>query len=388
MGGVYSKASRVLVWIGESQLSQGSADSESERVLRVKYVKLLYRHFNPFLYAHRVHHFTAAIQNTSSHWWTRAWVVQEAACAQKITVLFGPCAINWPFVSGCGSLSVGIQSFILEIRDESVFFDEPFKQIIYEAANAFGDIESLKRRRRRNQPSTLGKLLLRTRQTKATNAHDKVYSLLGLMAAEERAYLQPDYREPISETFAKATVAAIASQQSLDILGWVRLNSSHSAAIVNSDASTPRSADFPSWVVDFTDTEYTLFDTSVRTMIENVWGKAPNLANEVRYLGSGRMEVSGQHLDTVCAHVPFTKWEHPWPAPGDDILHVSHVIRQAAVLATHHSPIEMFAEGQDAPSRAAGAPFPTARDWYDLLFVHDLPVPGREFEGDYLGHSF
>lgn len=75
MGKIFSSASQVLVWLGESALPFAERSSAM--------------YYNP------ADQLARALDNTSPVWWTRAWVVQERLSARWIEVVFGPISLTW-----------------------------------------------------------------------------------------------------------------------------------------------------------------------------------------------------------------------------------------------------------------------------------------------------
>src|ERR1700753_3595075 len=105
------------------------------------------------------------------------------------------------------------------------------------------------------------------------------------MPPNVKRYLTPDYRESIARTFAKATFAVIASEGKLDILGWIKMpGNGANDNPEHSNQSLSRTPGLPSWSVDFGDIEYSLFDTPVRLVLQNIWSDAPNVSKDPKYL--------------------------------------------------------------------------------------------------------
>jgi hypothetical protein len=76
MGTIYSLASRVVIWLGESSLPL------SERSTPMYYSLLS--------------QLTRALRSTTPIWWTRAWVIQERLLASwHPQIQFGPVSVTW-----------------------------------------------------------------------------------------------------------------------------------------------------------------------------------------------------------------------------------------------------------------------------------------------------
>lgn len=78
MGEIFSLASNVLIWLGESALLWPERTTP--------------RYYTP------LSHLSRAMRLTAPVWWTRAWVIQERLLARDspyLTVIFGPMNVRW-----------------------------------------------------------------------------------------------------------------------------------------------------------------------------------------------------------------------------------------------------------------------------------------------------
>lgn len=248
MRDIYSKAQRVLIWLG-SECSTTASGVES--------VRALYRHCcgeTQGLYNLRIHLYSQtgsprrtterlpehidwpAIQGLySSEWFTRLWVVQETVVARDAVAFCGHYKIAWSVLSVaaqwmrhrryareeyCGSTICGVEN-ILKIHELTG---------------------------RRPQLSTL--LHLSTSFQSSEPLH-KVYGVLGLLHQDTPdTYLEvrhgftkivPDYRRSLQDLYTHATVRAIAADRELRLLYWAQ-------ALVPPSHETSVHSTFPSWV--------------------------------------------------------------------------------------------------------------------------------------------
>ncbi|KAI5867932.1 heterokaryon incompatibility protein-domain-containing protein [Durotheca rogersii] len=384
MGEIYSRAARVLVWVGESEKAE-PAEPGVRGSVKVKYWKL-YRQPNPVLFARQVRHFIDAIRNTTPHWWERAWVVQEAACARRLAVMFGPCEMRWYW----------FHMLLYGIWEDCIYEDEATKRAVSKADDAVVRIRSIRNRHQKKEEQPITSLLWNARQSQATVAHDKIYSLLAMMPASEAGFLRPDYKEPIEETFAKATCAAIRADATLDILGWIPFRAAPGAGenssrtgLGDSDVGAQlriwRNPRLPSWGVDFTNLKYSLFHTPVSTLLENAWEEADTDATYVQYLGGGRLALKGCLLDTIDASVQLEETGSSPSLADEEAL--CGLLARASTLAAEHDPARLFERGgggssREKKDRKKGAS--ASKAWYRRELAKKRE---KDHQADYLAHG-
>ncbi|KAL7626356.1 hypothetical protein AAE478_003128 [Parahypoxylon ruwenzoriense] len=395
MGQIYSRASRVLIWMGESDKAE-PAEPGVRGSVKVKYWKL-YRQPNAVLFPRHVYHFVEAIRRTMPHWWERAWVVQEAACAKHITVMFGPCEMRWYW----------FYMLLYGIWEDCIYEETATKKKVSEADDAVSRIRDIKNRHQKKEEQPITALMWSARHSQATVAHDKIYSLLAMMPEEEAEFLRPNYEEPIEETFTKATCAAIRTDGTLDILGWVPFrdapeneqgagtNAGSSATDIGTELKIWRNPKLPSWAVDFTTLKYSLFHTSVGRLLENVWDEADTYADYVKYLGNGKLELRGCFLDTVEAGVQLEEIGNA-PTPADEEV-LCGLLARASDSAAEHNPVSLFSVGDKKPSenkdkekkrerekKDKKKPSSFCKDWYK----HELEkLKEKDAHLDYFAHG-
>ncbi|KAL4889952.1 heterokaryon incompatibility protein-domain-containing protein [Aspergillus ambiguus] len=195
IGRIFGQARNVILWFGDA-----SGDAEGE-----------------------IH---AALMETISsnfvaQWWTRAWVIQEYALARNDpTVMFGPYQMRWDEVQD------------LAIRKS---------QFPWDKWALFGiDIGRYNFLRSSELDRNLHYLSIVLTDAVASNARDKVYSIFPSLPDKERNLITLDYNKSVSEVFAQATYASIASTGSLGIMSLV------------SRSVCTGTYDLPTWAVDFT----------------------------------------------------------------------------------------------------------------------------------------
>lgn len=221
MRSIYSNASRVVVYLGES-------DDESESVLQ---------------YAHDQHESVDFPRTTgvsvpppsaeawrkfcSRPWFTRTWVLQELSSAQKVEVR-------------CGSISVPWEA----LED---YYDNLGSRATRNAFHAPAGHQAMlfiKWIRRHNSDDTalrLLEILRRTRWCLSSDSRDKIYGVVPMLGrVEDLPLLRPDYRCSVEELFTDLAVFFY------DRLGYDIFREA------SMDCSGGRLDSLPTWVPDWT----------------------------------------------------------------------------------------------------------------------------------------
>ena len=222
MRDIYAQASRVLVWLGQSDRDIREAMAFVDKAPSLSY---------PYPVEAKV--FKAGLAKVFERsWWSRMWVVQEVIAAT-----------DDPLV-GCGRKWVPWSSFQVVISglglEGSFGAETPLQDAV-----AIYKLSSL-RDRYITEPSdarpslpTLEDLLTATCDRKTSQPHDKVYALLGLTESDVTADIEVDYSRPFSDAFQKAMCHVLKSSNNLNFLV---------------QAMNPRRCmSVPSWCVDFSE---------------------------------------------------------------------------------------------------------------------------------------
>ena len=205
MGHIFARARHVILWFGDADehLESVSTDTNSNILKALQH----------------------AINNDLVEpWWTRAWVIEEYALAkEEPIVMFGPYRLKWGEL-----LHLARKSQIVPVVPVSRWARFAFHLLYYE---------------RLRDPSferNLHSFSIFLNETSTLNPRDKVYCILPSLPETERKLIMPGYDQPVSEVFARATYASIASTGSIGILNLV------------SRLSAENSFNIPSWALDFT----------------------------------------------------------------------------------------------------------------------------------------
>lgn len=207
---IYSRASRVLVWLG-SDLSQSSE-------IAFALVKAVYRFAtqgadiedsqfpmpdnNIWTYFQRL--FDCA-------WFWRLWVVQEITSAPNGLVMWGKNEIEWT--------KIGVTADRLRATGYGIMQHFPMPG----AYNAHLMYAISEEARLAKKPASFIGLMMLTRQFQSTDHRDRVYALLGLPHRDKDLWsIEPDYTKTVNNIYLQVTQKALLHKQKLTVLSAVQ----------------------------------------------------------------------------------------------------------------------------------------------------------------------
>lgn len=285
MADIYSGASHIFVWLGDSiseedvslisspgALEDGKdekwlednigqvfkcsefADHESEALaaLGMLYILSIDEHWTtkPLFITDQAgryqvaENYMAAWQATLKllqlPWWSRVWVVQEVALAKNATIVLGSVSVSWELISefcrsyqkhlppGACCHSSATWKMTSDLWDDIV-------RMRLTVWSFYSTRAEMAKPLSKPAHTAFWESLWLLRHKEATDPRDKVYGLLGLLQNRQRPLLMPDYSMSTAETFSSCTEFLIKSDSSLNALMGPRL---HQAGL-------------PTWVIDF-----------------------------------------------------------------------------------------------------------------------------------------
>ncbi|KAF4625919.1 hypothetical protein G7Y89_g12245 [Cudoniella acicularis] len=198
----------------------------------------------------------------SCRWFSRAWVIQEVVLAQNLRLFCGDIELSFDRLSMLSNSirRLGWQTqikidpnnnnvtgpLLQELSVWQSIKDSPF---CGSAQKAF-----LKGRWKENSEFVwwLSEVLQSCRRSACQNVHDKVYSILGVVAhsfpgISISEYISPNYNIPINELFTHVTKLILMHSLTLSYVSDTRRTSSDS-----------RKLNIPSWVIDYSCAEQTV----------------------------------------------------------------------------------------------------------------------------------
>ncbi len=311
---VYSKAANVTIWLGEPPKRFTKTANDLAATLQS-----LSRPLNPKLMFGSIFSKQVPSLNGSSRsrsrerigpsldnavdelldhdWFTRTWVVQEAALARTLTVRLGWATCSW------GHLWEAAVAWDSEhtVRWESLESDDPGRSHgILGASTRHYALLSLNEIRETVQAGRqnlqIPPLLLRCKQRQATDDKDKIFGLFGLLSetssSSSSETFVPDYSMPLDIVYKNFSVWCVERTGTLDIISTGITKTAY------------RRRGFPSWVVDWSN-----------KYIQPVMGDLLEPARyttgmrhtaEIKYLGqrSNAIVLKGIHFDNVVSDAP------------------------------------------------------------------------------------
>ncbi|KAK5122971.1 hypothetical protein LTR85_003537 [Meristemomyces frigidus] len=195
---IYTKARRVIIWIGEidtqrptcKRLYPGVADEDSQLTLCARSGLAALEHGNlAAKLSERLQdmEFESSRGSAGEVWWKRLWIIQEFSCAKEYpTVYLGPHAIGWDF----------------------------FSQLMHTTTH---DRLTLFHHLRTQEDQNLLQLLLMAKIFHCSDPRDRIYALLGL-AKDGPMRIVPDYSKPVSQVYEEAALYLIKEEQNVDVL--------------------------------------------------------------------------------------------------------------------------------------------------------------------------
>ncbi|KAH7370656.1 hypothetical protein BKA65DRAFT_418335 [Rhexocercosporidium sp. MPI-PUGE-AT-0058] len=189
---IYSKAHRVLVWLGETV---GNVDGALEDIQRAAY-KESTEGLNEKVNEEAIFHLL------QREWFQRIWVVQEVAAARHVVIKYGSTEIDgYAFCLGLKSLRTSQR---LSYTSFPALRSLPSLTYLIERAGLRPKYTTSSQERYSLKISSLAELVDMFHSRQASNPRDKVYALLGMSSDDPiKAGLQPDYTILWEELFER-----------------------------------------------------------------------------------------------------------------------------------------------------------------------------------------
>ncbi|KAH7346871.1 heterokaryon incompatibility protein-domain-containing protein [Rhexocercosporidium sp. MPI-PUGE-AT-0058] len=238
MPNIYSRATRVLIWLGLESFDSRMA-FDCLRLVASKY-HVNRGNFNiiPIMKDASLwavpgqalplseQQYRSILNLINRDWFERLWVCQEAHLAnQDALVICGTDSILWQTI---GNTMVCLQSkpcplhifSALAKRHDAILF-------------LFRKISRIYR---------LSLFIEETKDFKCADPRDKIYALLGLLSIEDQLEIEPDYTKPVYEVYREVTLKLIHNTHILVVLQGIELNDSNKVHSWVPDWTTSRVA--------------------------------------------------------------------------------------------------------------------------------------------------
>ncbi|KAK4496509.1 hypothetical protein PRZ48_012489 [Zasmidium cellare] len=237
---VYSKAERVLAWLGEDEGTTEAAMKSIERLLeqcrletggvedlRDVFFDGVYRKYSDLPLPEDTD--WAAISTFyNAPWFFRVWIIQEVLLARSALCFRGPHVLPWP--------SISLAAQWLNHRNYHRFIGASNPGIGIDKASRLWRFTHVK--------PHLTNLLTMNVYLQATEPLDKVFGILGLVGSLgiEGVGIVPDYEAGVGEVFARATRAAVEAN------GLALLDCAQQLVPYEGQEDKTDAVDVPSWV--------------------------------------------------------------------------------------------------------------------------------------------
>ena len=228
MTDIYSRAAQVLVWLRPAVDDSGLAMDIIDYMTNIDTPDdwLAQSLQDPA----QTRTWQAVAQLFARTYWRRVWIRQEITSGKKIMVLCGDHKENWRiFVMACEFLYQERILFEQHASRVDGVYSSGFHQAIF--------IDSLRERLIEQGQLDLCELLFHNKACEATDARDRIFSVLGIVGQRAQDIV-PDYSLSKRSVYLQATCEQIKGSKSLNIL----------SACQDYDESR---SELPSWVPDF-----------------------------------------------------------------------------------------------------------------------------------------
>ncbi|KAI6089242.1 HET-domain-containing protein [Hypoxylon rubiginosum] len=246
MKDIYSKASRVLIWLGEEQDESDRGIAEALHIAHTcrQYVScggelenisfndpLARKLFGKFTDPSEFPRLSAFAKLIGRLWFTRVWVVQELALATEATVYCGHSSIDWTDLMAAITAQDYLELYLADHERNAFVFI----------------LERARREWNTGVRRSLLSVLFRYRILDATDPRDKIFGLNALIRSELSGpeALQPNYDVDIAELYTAAAKEILGHSPNLNLLSVPRRICGEGPG------------DLPSWVPDWTNTRLT-----------------------------------------------------------------------------------------------------------------------------------
>jgi hypothetical protein len=221
MDDIFHKASSVQVWLGDAADDSDEAADFIDQITDLSYLDRLVKDLST------TRRWFALSRLMQRPWFTRRWVIQELALAQKTTLRCGSRSVDWAQFADAVSLFTKRHPEISQLFRQSSEFDNDAHVLgEVQAIGALSLIKVCNRLFRRSDDGRIlfGLLSLETLVAdlgsfKSTSPHDTIYALLNLAGdVESRDSFPIDYGQRFNEVAKTFIEFVIKSSKSLDIL--------------------------------------------------------------------------------------------------------------------------------------------------------------------------
>lgn len=306
MAEIYMKSKNVIIWLGEEADDSSCAMQIIQSIDR-RWASRTSQSREGFRTAaqHLNDRVLQAISKLLKRpWWCRAWVIQEATCANETLVKCGRETTDFTaFVATVNCLGYHVLETSLQHHSAP---DMLHLQRVFAL-----DQLKLERARANYRPNMLD-ILDRFRTCKASDPRDKIFAFAALATGTERETINPDYTIPVNIVYMKFVYAFIRSAKNLNILGHcqdyiqtIKSWSSFRSIGQNIIPSTPLPSWTPDWTVMLETTSFAKHEEPEDSRAARLYKATTSFAPSVRLIeNENTLIVRGCVFDRVSCLVP------------------------------------------------------------------------------------
>ncbi|KAG4437277.1 hypothetical protein IFR05_007254 [Cadophora sp. M221] len=207
MAKIYSKAHRIIVWLGKEAVDTKGALEDISLATNEELTERSKKEINK----------QAILNLLQRPWFQRIWVLQEVAAARHIVMMCGPMEIDGYI------FCLGLKSLRLSYTASPELQTLPSVTYLIERAGLRPKCTANLPERFSLNIRCLAELIDMFHTRKATDLRDKVYALLGMSSDDpEKAGLRPDYQVLWEDLFRDLVKFVLSNDLSVQTWGNVR----------------------------------------------------------------------------------------------------------------------------------------------------------------------
>jgi hypothetical protein len=247
MKSIYSRAQLVTAWLGPSQDAQIVQDvAATLHFLREGHGWSGERIKANILARYDKAEWVAMTRFFRNAWFHRTWILQEAAAAKRLHLMYGNICMDWAYVARAVMVlyDYGLTDLLTVPVDDDPYPSDQVNVIKRRSANVgVGNADTIMSLRGDVDfeiPFTLAQLLEHCKFFDSSKEQDKVFSLLGLATDDSRDVLRPNYTASIGSVYIE-TMTYLLKTKSDPLYALSDAGISHTRVVKG----------LPSWVPDW-----------------------------------------------------------------------------------------------------------------------------------------
>jgi hypothetical protein len=302
MGRIYSKATRVLAYLGDdadnSELAQPLIERMASEILSDTGPKGVSA--RQALKAEDLSPVAALMRRP---WFRRAWIIQEFINAKDIQMYFGSSEIHWRTFHQAIENTYSFDELSIT-RNET---DRSKRAVTISGTLAFSTLDM----GRDKYSTSLLELFDLFQDKEATRARDHLFSLLSLAHDADDIGLDPHYLEPLESIVRRYAAVFVSRDETFTLLATA--------------GSTSQSSRFPSWIPNWTTKRPARYSTGIGSSTAT-YSAAGTTKLHARYdRDADELIIRGTLFDQVAEIIRF------WDVQPDDLRPINE-LEQASYL--------------------------------------------------------